>query len=197
MVAEASPYPDYAETHEADSVMEYQGVEIVDGPEDVDYTEMSPKPATFSDLTAPPKETFPFRLTHTGMKRGKKITAEVKLVNLTDRATLKAVPGEIREMVMKLFFSGAGNQRGRKQEKETPQMRMDRQLQRMKDVGYAYGVAGFVNPQLVMNMEYENPNSDPPKVHVSRIDLADLTAFARICEGDDELAARQLEDFSG
>jgi hypothetical protein len=184
------------EAQEDPTAMEYQGVVIADSPEDVDYEDMAPKAATAAMFNRPrddrPK-TFLFRLTHTGIREGEDIAAEVRLVNLTDRALLSQVPAEVRQIVQKLFFSGTANQRGTPK-KETSERRMDNQLKRLKEVGYAYGVAGFVNPKLVMRPE---DVKDPEKeTWVGNIELADLTEFSRICEGDDQLAKRRLESFS-
>lgn len=172
--------------------LEYQGVTVIDSPEDMDYEEMTPKAASAATFNQPKRETFLFPLVQTGIKHSQDMYAEVRLVNLLDRATLNQVVPEVRALVQKLFFAGEANQRGN-QKKETTEQRMNRQMTRLKEVGYAYGVAGFVNPKLVMRPEDVR---DPDKeTWVGNIELADLTEFVRICEGDDQLAKRRLQSF--
>lgn len=174
-------------------VLEEEGVAVVESPEDVDYEEVAPKAASaamFNNVKT--RDTFLFKLIHTGINHGEDRYAEVRLVNLTDRAMLSQVPVSVRQTVQKLFFSGNANQRG-SQRKETSEEKMEAQLKRLKEVGYAYGVAGFVTPKLVMN---PGDVRDPEKeTWVGNIALADLTEFSRICEGDDQLAKRRLESF--
>jgi len=195
-VAEVEPVKWEADPDPTPKKLEYQGVEIVETPEDVDYDALKPVAATAALIASTTKRDYTgFRLTHTQIARGviEPLVAKVRLVNLTDKAMLDQVPREIRAIVQKLFFTGTPNQRGRKQERETPEQRMDAQLKRMKEVGYAYGVAGFLEPKLVLNPADADP--DRGTLWVGDIELADLTAFVRICEGDDQLAARQLEEF--
>jgi hypothetical protein len=172
--------------------MEYQGVTVIDSPEDMDYEEMTPKAASAAMFNQPTRDTFLFPLVQTGIKHGQDMYAEVRLVNLLDRATLNQVVPEVRALVMKLFFAGEANQRGNRK-KESPEQRMESQMRRLKDIGYAYGVAGFINPKLVMRPEDVR---DPDKeTWVGSVELADLTEFVRICEGDDQLAKRRLQSF--
>jgi hypothetical protein len=172
--------------------MEYQGVTIIDSPDEMDYEEMTPKAASAAIFNQPKRETFLFPLSQTGIKHGQDMYAEVRLVNLLDRATLNTVAPEVRQIVQRLFFAGEANQRG-SNKKESPEQRMERQMKRLKEVGYAYGAAGFVNPRLVMRPEdVRDPNKE---TWVGNIELADLTEFVRICEGADVLAKRRLQSF--
>jgi hypothetical protein len=136
---------------------------------------------------------FDFRTPRTGMKMGKPgLTARVRLINLTDRTVINAVPHEIRKLVQKLFFAGGAT--SNQNRKGTADQRMDDQLRRIKEVAHAYGVAGFVSPRLVLNREdVKDPANE---VWVGLYDLGDLSELVRICEGDEQLAARRLEGFS-
>ena len=181
-------------------VIQFEGIEVVDTAEDVDYDAFAPKQLTaamLNQFAADHPETsyptFPYRLPRTGMRLGQPgMTAKVRIINLTDRTVLNILPNEIRSLVRKLFFAGgATSNQGKRQSAE---QRMNEQLTRIKDVAYAYAVAGFVEPKLVLSPE---DIKDPEKeAYVGQIDLGDLTEFVRICEGDEQLAARRLEGFS-
>jgi hypothetical protein len=102
------------------------------------------------------------------------------------------VPHEIRKLVQKLFFAGGAT--SNQNRKQNADQRMDDQLQRIRQVGHAYGVAGFISPKLVLNKE--DVRDDQNEVWVGLYDLGDLSEFVRICEGDEQLAARRLVGFS-
>lgn len=176
----------------------HEGVEVVDSAEDVDYDELSPIQVSAAMLNQFADEhpelvypTFPMHLPRTGMKLGKpNLTAQVRLINLADRVVVDALPGDIRKIVQRLFFAQPANQRG----KGTADSRMENTLKRVKEVAYAYGVAGFVEPKLVLRRE--DIKDSEREAWVGTIDLGDLQEFVRICEGDEQLAARRLEGFS-
>jgi hypothetical protein len=171
---------------------EFRGIDIVDSGDEVDYASMAPKLLT-GRMVEDAKANKSFLLTlHTmSIEAGEKVGAEVKLVNLTDKTLLGAVPHNVREMIERLFFSAPASQRGNKANKR---IRTDQTASRIRDVGYAYGCAGFVNPKLVLTEAEADPDNNV--VWVGDIPLHDLTEYARICEGDDALAARRLEPFS-
>jgi hypothetical protein len=132
---------------------------------------------------------FDMALHQTGINMGVDVTARVRLVNLTDKALVGAQPVEVRKLIQKLFFSNTPQRRG------NAGPRMEEQMQRMKEVGYAYGVAGFVSPRLVLRKEeIRDPENE---AWVGSIALHDLMEFTRICEGDDQLAKRRLAGFPG
>lgn len=115
--------------------------------------------------------------------------ARVRIVNLADRALVGTLPNEIRDIVQKLFFAGSG---GRPQQ-FNGRARMDQGLSRSKEIAFAYGCAGFIEPRLVLRPDLvRDPENE---AWVGTIALHDLQEFMRICEGDDGLAARRLERF--
>lgn len=179
---------------------EFAGMDIVvDSEDDIDYDTLAPKALTAAELNAWAEShegddqypVWPFLLNSTSIKLGRKRTAQVRIINLTDRALINSVPVEIRSLVQKLFFSNAGA----RLDKMKGEAKMHAQMQRMKEVAYAYGCAGFVEPELKLRKE---DITDPEKqAWVGSVALNDLLEFVRICEGDDKLASDRLEGFSG
>ena len=180
---------------------EYAGMDVVSGPDDVDYDRNAPKLVSAAMLNKFVEEnpnhypTFRMILHQTTINLweqtgGQTQYAEVRLVNLTDRALIGSLPTEVRKLVERLFFAGSANQRGNRKAEN----RMKEGLDRLREIGHAYGVAGFVQPRLVLHKDHvQDPENE---VWVGAIALHDLTEFSRICEGDDQLAARRLEGFS-
>jgi hypothetical protein len=180
---------------------EFAGIDIIDTADDVDYESAAPKQVTAAMLNKWADEhgeefpEFRFALHQTSINVGEpgSLFARVRIINLTDRSLINSVPVEVRDIVQRLFFAGSGNQRGNAN-RGGSRLRMEQSLTRLREVGYAYGVAGFIEPRLVMRKE---DVKDPEKeAWVGSIALHDLTEFSRICEGDDQLAARRLERFS-
>jgi hypothetical protein len=176
---------------------EYAGMDFTDDEDGLDPERDAPVPLTAAMLNkflADNPQMHPvrtMRLHQASIQYGQPFSAEVRIVNLTDKTLIGTLPFEVRRIVEKLFFGGQGSGNPRKQ--KSGQQRLDEGLQRVKEVGYAYGCAGFVNPRLVLRPE---DVKDPEKeAWVGTIPLHDLTEFSRICEGDDKLAARRLEPF--
>lgn len=171
---------------------EFRGIDIVDNADEVDYASTAPKLLTGRMVEeAKANKTFLLTLHTMSIEAGEKVGAEVKLVNLTDKTLLGAVPHNVRDLIERLFFSAPANQRGNKP--GAKKARTDQTAARIRDVGYSYGCAGFVSPRLVLTPEEADPDNNV--VWVGDIPLHDLTEYARICEGDDALAARRLEPF--
>jgi hypothetical protein len=177
---------------------EFAGMDIVSGPEDIDYDAAAPKKISAAQLNRWAEEhphaeatLWRYRLHQTSINMGgDPIYAVVKIINLTDRTLIGILPMDVRRAVERLFF--AGENPARNKQKGNMQ-RMEEGLQRVKQIGYVYGCAGFVDPQLVMTPQ---DVKDPEKqAWVGSIALHDLTEFSRICEGDEALAARRLEPF--
>jgi hypothetical protein len=175
---------------------EFAGIDFVDTSSDVDYDAAAPKQVTAEMLNQFVAEhgaqypEFPFKLTQLSIQMGETMTAQVRIINLTDRALIESVPVEVRNLVQKLFFAGSQQQKG----KPNATQRMADTMRRVKETAYAYGCAGFVTPQLVLRPE---DVKDPSvQAWVGSIPLHDLTEYVRICEGDDQLAKRRLEGFS-
>ena len=183
---------------------EFAGMDIVDGPDDADYNELAPKAVSaavlnkFLEQNPETRPTFRMILHQTTINLseqtgGETQWARVRIVDLSDKALVGTLPAEVRKLIERLFFGGSANQRGNRNKPGAA--RMDEGLNRMRDVAYAYGCAGFVEPRLVMRPE---DVKDPDKeVWVGAIALHDLTEFTRICEGDEQLAKRRLEGFPG
>jgi hypothetical protein len=173
----------------------YAGMDIVDSEADVDYERMTPRPISASRLkeTAPPK-TWLMKLHQTSVDRGEPTYAEVRIVNLTDKALIGSMPVGVRKLIERLFFAGeTANQRGKQRAAEN---RMRQGLTRLEEIGHAYAVAGFVNPRMVLTQAEADADPDAIWVGSGLIKLHDMTEFSRICEGDDQLAERRLEGFS-
>jgi hypothetical protein len=173
----------------------YAGMDIVESEADVDYQKLTPRPISASRLreAAPPK-TWLMKLHQTSIERGEPTYAEVRIVNLTDKALLGSMPTGVRKLVERLFFAGEANQRGAKN--KVAENRMRQGLRRLEEIGHAYAVAGFVEPRMVLTQEEAEADPDAIWVGSDLIKLHDMTEFSRICEGDDQLAERRLEGFS-
>lgn len=175
---------------------EYAGMDIVSTVDDVDEASFPRQitAARLNQFVAENPDLHPiwkFHLHQTSIQMGDPFYAQVRIVNLTDKTLIGTLPQEVRRLIENLFFAGQVDQRGKKKGAE---QRMAEGLSRIKQIGYAYGCAGFVDPKLVLRPEDVR---DPEKeVWVGAIQLHDLTEFSRICEGDDALAARRLEGFS-
>lgn len=179
-------------------VLSEDSVDIVDSAEDADYDNLSPIQVTAAMLNQfadeHPELTYPefdMHLPRTGMKLGKpNLTAKVRIINLADRTILNTLPLDVRRIVQRLFFAGDANTRN----KGNVEVRMEKTLDRVRETAHAYGCAGFVEPRLVL---HKGDVKDPERESwVGAIDLGDLQEFIRICEGDEQLAARRLEGFS-
>jgi hypothetical protein len=173
---------------------------VVHDADDVDYDALAPKQLTASILNAYIEEhpeagypEFPFYCAKTSMRLGKPFTAQVRLINLADRAVVGTLAPNVRKLVMKLFFSGSGQTSNQRKQGNT-EVQAETTMKRVKEVAYAYGCAGFLSPRLVLE---RGDVRDPEKeAWVGSLDLGDLQEFLRICEGDDVLAARRLDGFS-
>lgn len=116
--------------------------------------------------------------------------AKVRIVNLADRALVGTLPDDVRELIERLFFRGEQ----RRPAGFSGKQRMETGLSRSEQIARAYGCAGFISPRLML---HESDVRDPEnETWVGNIALHDLQEFMRICEGDDQLAARRLEQFS-
>lgn len=165
-------------------------VEVVNGPDDVDYEASRPKRLSAALLNERPEEIPEFKMHQLSVEMGFPVTAKVRLVNLTDRALLTELPTNVREQAQKLFFStGNANQK-----KKSAVAEMENTAERIRKVAQTYGCAGFVDPKLVLTQAEEDEEKNI--LWVQRIPLHDLQEFTRICEGDDQLASRRLERFS-
>lgn len=166
-------------------------VVIVNGPEDVDYDAVRPTRLSGALIEEVGGKDIPdFKLHQMSVAAGYTVTAKVRLVNLTDRHLLTDLPTNVRELAQKLFFRGESA--GAK--KPNKKVEMENQSIRVRDIARAYGCAGFLEPRLVLDQKDENTENNV--LWVDRIPLHDLQEFMRICEGDDQLAARRLERFS-
>lgn len=172
----------------------YAGIDVVNRAEDVDYERHTPKPISAARLNEmePKPHTFMMRLHQTSINIGEDAYAEVRIVNLTDRALIGTLPANVRKLIERLFFSGTPSQRGLNKS----ETRMNTGLKRFEEICYAYGCAGFVSPRLVLRPEDVTDPENEVWVGSGAIALHDLSEFNRICEGDDQLAARRLEGFS-
>jgi hypothetical protein len=164
--------------------------------DDIDLEELKPKRITAALLNAQAhvlaNPEFNMYLHQTTINLGNvdKFYARVRVVNLADRAVVGTLPAEVREIVQQLFF---GNQR-RPNQGFSGKGQMDQGLERSRRIAYAYGIAGFLAPRLVLQpKDVRDPDNE---TWVGNIALHDLQEFMRICEGDDQLAARRLESFS-
>jgi hypothetical protein len=164
---------------------------IVRSAEAIDYQRPEPQPLTAALLNE--AEEYPlmkFYMNQTSIKLGQPFTATVRIVNLTDRTILNVQPRHIQDLVHRLVFSGQNATPVRQNVREKD----DQTLDRAKELCYAYAVAGFVEPRLVLRKE---EIKDPTKeAWVGKVAYSDLNEFMRICEGSDELAARRLSLFS-
>ena len=173
---------------------------VVYDADDVDYESLAPKKLSAAVLNAYIEEhpeagypEFPMYCAKTSMRLGRPFTAQVRLVNLADRAVMGTLAPNVRKLVMKLFFAGSGTTSNRNKPGNT-EVQAESTMKRVKEVAYAYGCAGFIEPRLVLE---RGDVRDPEKeAWVGSVDLGDLQEFMRICEGDDVLAARRLEGFS-
>lgn len=167
-------------------------VEVVNSAEDIDYLSMAPKVASSSILNSFAADPYPimnFQLVHTSIRARQKLVAKVRVISLTERAVLDVQPKDVRELVHRLLFSN-----NQAPVKVTGLARDDQAMDRLKELCYVYACAGFVEPRLVLRKE--NVRDPETEAWVGSIALPDLHEFYRICEGDDNLAARRLEEFS-
>jgi len=168
-------------------------VETVNSADDISYLTMGPKKLSGSIFAGRTAEeaypVIPFKLVQTSIREQQQLMADVRIINLTDRTILDMQPHKVRELIDRLFFNTNTSP-----VKVTGKQRTNQNLDRLKEICYAYGCAGFVSPKLVLSQTEEDLENDI--LWVGRIALADLHEFWRICEGADDLAARRLEGFS-
>lgn len=172
----------------AASPVQPQDVHVVESAEQVDYE--ASRPVRFS-LSMAENAPVPieFKLHQMSIQQNATVTAQVKLVNLTDRALLTELPTPVKTLAQKLFFSGQASQVKHK----SKLAEMEATATRIKNIARAYGCAGFLDPKLVLTEEEEARGEG---IFVDRIPLHDLQEFMRICEGDEQLAERRLTRFS-
>ena len=173
----------------------YDGMDIIESPDDVDYERNAPKPISAARLKEEAQQkTWLMKLHQTSISRGEPTYAEVRIVNLTDKTLIGTLPAGVRKLIERLFFAGEVSGRGAKH--KVAENRMRQGLSRLEEIGYAYAVAGFVEPRMVLTQEEADADPDAIWVGSGAIKLHDMTEFSRICEGDDNLAERRLEGFS-
>jgi hypothetical protein len=166
-------------------------VEVLTSSDEIPYDTLAPKRLTAASWhNREAAKSFNFKLNHMSILMGEPVTARVRIVNLVDRSLLKTLPSEVRKLCFKLFFGNQNSTRAKNDE-----VKYDQQLDRLEDILHAYGCAGFLEPRLVLKPEeVRNPEEE---MWVGDIPMADLQEWMRICEGDDALAARRLEEFPG
>lgn len=187
------PQRDYAQSGDGNGSAppEHVEVEVLTSADQIPYDTLAPKRLTAAMWhEREVAKIFEFKLNHASILKGEPVVALVRIVNLVDRSLLKTLPMEVRKLCHKLFFGNQGPTRPKNDE-----AKYDQQLDRLEDILHAYGCAGFLEPRLVLTpQEVRNPEEE---MWVGEIPMADLQEWMRICEGDDALAARRLEEFPG
>jgi hypothetical protein len=165
-------------------------VEVLTSSDQIPYDTLAPKRLTAASWhNREMAKSFNFKLNHMSILMGEPMTARVRIVNLVDRSLLKTLPSDVRKLCFKLFFGTTAPST------KNDEAKYNAQLDRLEDVVHAYGCAGFLEPRLVLTpQDIKNPEEE---MWVGDIPLADLQEWMRICEGDDALAARRLEEFPG
>jgi hypothetical protein len=159
-----------------------------------DVEEVKEAPVLFS-LDLPRKPTQRFKLWQASIESAaaggpKEVFAEVRIVNLTDRALTQNTSNPVDAMIRKLFYSNDRKPVG--QNKDSRQ-NMSEVQRRTREVAYVYACVGFVNPRVCLTEEEENISEGI--YWAGRFPLNDLSEFVRMCEGNEELAASRLSAF--
>lgn len=111
--------------------------------------------------------------------------AHVRLPNLADKATIKALPQQMQATVREFMFDV--------QDRDIKTIDLADLLGGTTELANTYCLVGFINPPLVLT---EADVTDPERqVVITDINVMDRMAFSTICEGGDRAETTRLIPF--
>jgi hypothetical protein len=142
-------------------------------------------------------QTFKFDLISTSLRLGRPvdrpIKAQVRYLDLADRAEIGALPTAMQSRVLRALAAiGKGTPAIDEKTDTLSIPQAFKNLEKNEELVNAYCVVGFVRPPLIWT---EAERTGPDQVVVTAVALKDRRAYAAICMSDDEAAAERLSPF--